>query len=203
MNQTLKTALAAVPFLLAVACTDPAKVPAQAAIQAAEGAVAALGDEVTQLAPDQVKAVKDGLAAAKAAAAKEDWKNALASAKDLPAAATKAASDAKAKQEELEKAAAAKAAELKAAWDAAQAELPGKIDALKKQVATLSKARRLPAGVTKDAVAKGKEAVASLEAAYATAAEQAKTNVEAAVAGAKDLQAKAAEALESLTPKKK
>ncbi len=201
MKKTIQTAFAVVPFLLTVACTDPAKAPAQSAIRAGEGALATLTDDVQKFAPEQVSAVKDALASAKSAAAKEDWKSALATAKDLPAAASKAIADATVKKEELEKAAAAKAAELKSAWEQAQAELPSKIDALKAQIAALSKAKKLPAGVTKDAIAKGKETVATLEAAYASAAEQAKSNVEAAGAHAKELMTKAAETVASLTKK--
>ena len=201
MNKTIQIAFAVVPFLLTVACTDPAKAPAQSAIRAGDGAVATLTDEVQKLAPEQVKTVKDALASAKSAAAKEDWKSALATAKDLPAAASEAVAAAKVKKEELEKAAAAKAVELKSAWEQAQAELPSKIGALKKQIVALSKAKKLPAGLTKYAVAKGKETVATLEAAYAKAAEQAKSDVEAAGAQAKELMAKAADMAASLTKK--
>ena len=174
MNKTLKTTLAVIPFLLTVACTDPAKAPAQAAIQAGEGAVTALTDEVAKFAPDQVKAVKDTLASAKAAAAKDDWKSALAMAKSLKVDAEQAVVAANAKKEELAKAAAAKAAEAKAAWEQAQKELPGKIDALKKKIAGLAKAKKLPAGVTKADVAKAKDGVTAIEAGYKAAGEQAK-----------------------------
>lgn len=201
MTKTLKPSLAAVALLLTVACTDPAKAPAEAALQAADAAISKLDGDVQKFAADQVKAVKDGFAAAKLAAEKQDWKGALAAAKDLPGAAAKAVADARAKKEELEKAAAAKAAELKAAYEEAQAQLPGKIEALKKQVAALSKAKKLPAGVTKDAVAKGKDAVAALEAGFAQVAEQAKSDVQAAGARSKELMAQAAEAAQALAKK--
>lgn len=204
MNKTIKTAIAVVPFLLTLACTDPAKAPAEAAIQAADTAISGFSAEVQKFAPDQVKAVKDGFAKAKLAAAKDDWKGALAAAKDLPEAARQAVAAAAAKKAEVEKAAAeaaAKAAELKAAWEAAAKELPGKIDELKKQVAALAKTKKLPAGVTKAAVAQGKESVAAIEDAFAKASETAKTDVQAAGASAKELMAKAAETAASLTKK--
>ena len=204
MNKTLKTTLAVLPFLLAVACTDPAKAPAEAAIQAADQAISGLSAEVQKLAPDQVKTVKDGFAKAKLAAAKDDWKGALAAAKDLPEACRGATAAAAAKKAELEKAAAeaaAKAAELKAAWEQAAKELPGKIEELKKQVAALAKAKRLPKGMTKAAVAQGKDAVAAIETAFTKASETAKTDVQAAGTAAKDLMAKAAETAASLGKK--
>jgi hypothetical protein len=201
MNKLMKTALAVVPFLLTVACTDPAKAPAQAAIQAGEAAVAQLGDEVNKFAPDQVKAVKDALAKAKASAAAEKWGEALAAAKDLPDAAAKAVAAAKAKKDELEKAAAAQAAALKQAFEEAQAQLPAKIDALKKQVAALAKSKKLPKGVTKETVAQAKTAVADLEAGAGKLADQAKTDMAAAADGAKALLTKATETAASLSKK--
>ena len=204
MNKTLKTALAVLPFLLTVACTDPAKAPAEAAIQAADTAISTLGADVQKYAPDQVKAVKDAFAKAKLAALKDDWNGALAAAKGVPEAAQAAVAAASAKKAELEKAAAeaaAKAAELKASWEKAAAELPAKIDELKKQVAALAKTKNLPKGMTKAAVAQGQEAVASLETAFSKASETAKTDVQAAGAAAKELMAKAAETAASLTKK--
>jgi hypothetical protein len=201
MNKTLKTALAVVPFLLTVACTDPAKAPAQAAIQAGEAAVATLGDEVAKYAPDQVKAVKDALAKAKASAAAEKWNEALGAAKDLPAAVSKAVADAKAKKAELEKAAAERAAALKQAFEEAQAQLPTKIDELKKQVAALSRSKKLPKGMTKEGLAQAKTAVADLEAGAGKLAEQAKTDMAAAAEGAKALLTKATETAATLGKK--
>lgn len=201
MTSKLKTALAVVPFLLAVACTDPAKAPAQAAIQAGDAAAATLTDEVAKYAPDQVQAFKDALAKAKSSAAAEKWGDALAAAKDLPATAQKAVAAAQAKKDALAKAAAEKLAAAKQALDEAQAQLPGKIEELKKQVAALSKARKLPKGVTKDAVAQAKATLASLEDGAGKLADQAKTDVAAAAEGAKALLVKATETAATLGKK--
>src|SRR5512133_2723112 len=110
MNKTIKTALAVLPFLLTVACTDPAKAPAEAAIQAADAAISGFSADVQKFAPDEVKAVKDGFAKANLAASKNDWNGALAAAKGLPEAARQAVAAAAAKKAELEKAAAEAAA---------------------------------------------------------------------------------------------
>src|SRR5512145_2773853 len=104
MNKTLKIGLAVVPFLLSVACTDPNKVPAETAIKAAEAAAATLTAEVAKHAPEQVKAVNDGIAAAKAAAAKQDFKGARAAAEALPTKAAEAVAAAQKKVAELKKA---------------------------------------------------------------------------------------------------
>jgi len=201
MNKTIRFALAVVPFLLTVACTDPNKAPAEAAVKAGEAAAQTLTDEVATLAPEKTKEVNDGLAAAKAAIAKQDYKGALAAAKDLPAMASKAVADAQAKQQALARAAAQKDAELKQAWKNAQSKLPAAIADLKKRVAALAKAKKLPKGISRGVVAKGKQTVAELEAGLAKAKELAKTDVAAASAAAKDLGAKAAELAASLKKK--
>ena len=50
---------ALLPLALAVACTDAAKAPAEAAMKAAETALGDLKGEVLKLAPDQVKKAQD------------------------------------------------------------------------------------------------------------------------------------------------
>jgi hypothetical protein len=132
---------------------------------------------------------------------KEDWNGALAAAKGLPEAAQQAVAAAGAKKAELEKAAAEKAAQLKQAYEEAQAQLPGKIEELKKQVAALAKAKKLPKGMTKETVAQAKEAVASLEAGAGKLADQAKTDMAAAADGAKALLTKATETAATLGKK--
>lgn len=185
MNKTLKIAIGVVPFLLSVACTDPNKLPAEAAIKAAEVAAATLTAEVEKLAPEQVKAFQDGLAAAKAAVAKQDWKGARAAAEPLPAAAQAAIAAAKAKAEELKK-----------AFEAAGTAVADKVAAIKAKVEELAKAKKLPAGITKDAVKKAQEAVAALEPEIEKAKSAA--DVAAATAALKELAGKAAEIATSL-----
>ena len=201
MRKTIQSLLATIPFLLAVGCVDAAKAPAESAIKAGEGAIASITAEVQKLAPEQSKAAADALASAKGAAAKEDWKSALAAAKDLPEMVKAAVAAAKAQAEAMERAAAAKLAEAKAAWAAAEKDLTAKIADLKKEVAKLSKSKNLPKGVTKAGVTKCKASVAELEVALTKAGEQAKTDVVAATASAKDLQVKAAEAASLLGKK--
>lgn len=190
MNKTLKIALGVVPFLLSVACTDPNKIPAETAIKAAEAAAATLTEQVNKLAPEQVKAFNDGLAAAKAAVAKQDFKAARAAAEGLPAKATAAVA-----------AAQAKLAAMKKAFDDAVAQAGEKVTALQAKVEELAKAKKLPKGVAKDAVAKAKETLAEVEASVAKAKEQAATDAGAAADAVKAAAAKAEEAVASLTAK--
>jgi hypothetical protein len=190
MNKTLKLALATVPFLLSVACTDPNKLPAEGAIKAAEAAANALTAEVAKYAPEQVKAFKDQLAAAKAAVEKQDWKTARATAEALAPKAVEIVAAANAKKAEATKAA-----------TAAVAKLAEEVAAIQARLADLAKAKKLPKGITKETVAKAKEAVAELEAGAAKVKEEVMKDLDAAGAKAKELGAKAAEVAASLQAK--
>jgi hypothetical protein len=171
--------LALVAFL--VGCTDPAKIPADAAIKGADTALAAVKAEAAKYVPDQLKAVEDGLAKAKDAFAKGDYKGALESAKDLPAKATALASAVAAKKDELVK-----------AFTDATGQLPQLLEAVKGRVDILSAAKKLPKGLDGATVASAKDGLASV----AAGLEDAKAKMQAgslaeAVAAAKPLKDKA------------
>jgi hypothetical protein len=200
MNRSLCIALAALPLALTLACTDANKVPAEAAVQAAESAVASLGDEASKLLPDQTKAVQDALASAQALAAKKDFKGALAAATEIPAKVKDLAAAVAAKKDELAKAAAEAAkAELMKKFDEASGPLGQMLDALKSRVGILSQAKKLPAGMTKATLEQAKTGVADLETGIAAVQEQAKGGeIEAAIAKAGDLKAKGMELMKSI-----
>jgi histone H1/5 len=198
MTKTTKLTLAVLPLLLTLACTDANKAPAEAAVKAAETAAAALTEEIGKLAPDEAKAVREGLANAKVAIAKQDFKTARSLAEPLAAKATAAIAAANARKEALAKEAAARATEAKQAFDAGAAALGKKLEGMKKKVTALAKAKKLPKGVTKADVAKGKETVAALEADFLRAKAQLSTDAAAALATAKDVEAKAVELAKAL-----
>lgn len=181
MHRTLKIALATVPFLLSVACTNADKGPAETAIRAAEAATETLDADVLKYAPDQVQAFQEGLQAAKAAAAAKDWKAARTAAEGLAAKAAEAVAITK-----------EKLGALNTSYADLSAALPGRIAALEQRLAELSKAKKLPAGVTRDAVASAAAQIAAIEAATGTAMEQGGTDLDASVAALKELTERAA-----------
>jgi hypothetical protein len=203
MTYTSKLSLAVLPLLLTLACTDANKAPAEAAVAAADKAGSAITEEVAKLAPEQAKAFRDGLASAKAALAKQDYKTARATAEALPTKVTQAVSAAAAKQEELAKEAAKAAETAKKAYEDGAATLSKQLEGLKKHVATLAKAKRLPQGVTKATVSKAKETLAAIESGVAKAKAQAGTDAAAAAGAVKELGQKAAALAESLKLKLK
>ncbi len=149
MKSILKIAAAVVACSLSLACNTD-KVPAHAAITAAEQAIGAVSGEAQKFVPDQLKATNDALAAAKDQFAKGDYKGALASATELTA-----------KAKELGAAALAKKDQLTKAWTEASADLPKALAALKSRVGILSEAKKLPKGLDAAKLAEAREGLAA------------------------------------------
>jgi len=173
-------AVAAAAFLFACAGQ---KVPAQAAITAAETAFSAVKAEAMQYVPDQAKGVQDALDAANAAFQKGDYAAALAAAKDVAT-----------KSQELASAAAAKKAELTKTWEGLSAGLPKMVDAIKSRVDILSQAKKLPANLDKAKLEDAKSGLAAITQTWQAASDAAKSgNVADALAKASTVKAKAVE----------
>ena len=169
---------------LAGACASQ-KVPAEAAVKAAEQAFAAVKGEAAKYLPDQVKGVEDAIEAAKASLAKGDYAAALTAAQALPARIS-----------ELATAAAAKKAELTQSWATLSAALPQVVQAIQSRVDILSKSKKLPAGLDKDKFESAKTGLAALTQTWTEATTAAGAgNVSDAVAKANTVKAKAAEVL--------
>jgi hypothetical protein len=197
MNRTTTLALTLAPFLLLTACTDANKAPAEAALKAAEASVASITEEVAKLAPIQVQAAREALSSAKAMAARQDYKAALAAAGDVTTKVKDAVAAAQAKKEEAARALAA----AKQAFADATAALPGQLSAIKAKLASLAKAKKLPKGITKATLAQAKKGQAALEESVAKLKARAESDVNGALAEAGELQRKAAELAKQLQVK--
>lgn len=188
MTRSLRIALAVVPFAVVVACTDAAKAPAEAAIAAAGSAVESLQGEAAKYAPDAVKSVQTSYASAKDLIGKQDYKGALAAASDIPAKAKAALAAAAAKKDELVK-----------AWGELSASVPQMLSDSKSRIATLTGAKKLPAGIDKAALAKANEGVAAIESGWQKVTDQVKGgDYTAALAKGKELKAQAEDVLKSI-----
>ncbi len=139
MSRKLFFSIIALAFCFAFAACNTAKSPAEAAIKAADEALASVRSDASVYVPDQLKAVEDSLAAARDSFQKGDYKQALAGAKDL-------AGNAK----DLVAAVAAKKDELAKSWQEMSGGLPGMVSAIQSRVNILSKSRNLPAGLDKE-----------------------------------------------------
>ena len=133
MRVALRSAVFA--LLLGAACSG-AKGTAQAAITAADAAMAALPADVAKVIPEQLQPLADAVTAAKDQFGKGDYAAALASAKDIPA-----------KTADLAAAAGAKKTELTAAWNELSLAMPRNLAAVKEKLDQLAKTKRLPKGM--------------------------------------------------------
>jgi hypothetical protein len=180
------SAVTAVALAVALvgACTSQ-KVPAQAAVTAAERAFDATKVDAVKYVPDQAKDIQSALDAAKASLDKGDYQAALTAAQALPARISALAS-----------AVAAKKAELAQTWTTLNAALPQVVQAIQSRVDILSKSRKLPAGLDKEKLESAKTGLAAITQTWTEATTAAGAgNVADAVAKADTVKAKAAEVL--------
>ncbi|HEX9049667.1 MAG TPA: hypothetical protein VF841_03960 [Anaeromyxobacter sp.] len=188
MSRPSKLVLAACAAVVLAACTDPSKLPAEAALKAADSAFDAVKTQAQKLVPTQTEALARQIAEAKGLYAAQKYKEALASA---GAAADKAKA--------LGAAAAAKRDELTNAFRSATAELPPLLDSVKARIAELKKTRKLPKGLDKAAVERAEASLSEIAASSETAAAKFKDGaLQEAAAAARALPAKAQELLASI-----
>ncbi len=131
MRKLMVVALLVLPLLVA-GCS---KGPAEAALKAADEAIAKVKPEAEKFVPAEFSGLADAAAAAKAKFDGGDYAAALAAAKDLPAKAADVARAATAKKDELTK-----------QWTDLQGSLPAAVQGLTDKVTALAGMKRLPKG---------------------------------------------------------
>lgn len=188
MSKKLILVITAIVCCFALLACSTAKAPAEAAIKAADEAIAGVRPEASIYVPDQLKAVEDSLAAAKESLQKKEYQQALTGAKDLPG-----------KAKDLATAVASKKDELSKSWQDMSGGLPGMVEAIQKRVDILSKSRKLPAGLTKDTFESAKASLATITQTWTEASNAFSSgNLMDAVTKASAVKEKAAEIMNSL-----
>ena len=143
--------------VVTAACSSQ-KVPAEAALQAAETAWAAVSSEARKVVPDQAKALDAALTAAKEAMTKGNYEEVIKGAGAIPGQVA-----------DIQKAIADRKSEWTASWRTLDSVLGGWSTAVQAKVDELATARRLPAGVNKAAVEEAKNALATAQQTFADA----------------------------------
>jgi hypothetical protein len=181
----------AVVALAASACTNY-KEPAQQAIAQAETALDAISVDAQKFLPDKYKEVQDAIDAAKATFEKNDYKNALAQAKDLPAKVAALATDVSAAKQ-------AAIATWTDEWNSLSADLPNMVNAIQSRVDTLSKSKKLPKNIDQATFEAAKTGLDDMKSTWNAASQSFNSgNVEDAVAKAKQVQEKGTEIMSQL-----
>ena len=188
MMRTRSRALGVVgAALFAVAC---GKGVAEQALAAASAAVEQAKPEVEKYVPGELKQLSDDLRAAKASFDKGDYKRTLTLAEALlpkVQAAVQAATE--------------KKSELVASFDERKAHLPAMIDSLKRRLAELAAAQKLPADLDQETVATAQANLGSVAAAWTDAlAKFDSGDVIAAVTKANDVKEKVEEMAKVIPP---
>jgi hypothetical protein len=175
-----------------VACGDGGRSVAESAMKTVREQYDSVKADAAKYVPDQAKAIDEGLAGVQQAFEKGEYTQALTEAQGLTPTVG-----------ELGSAIAAKKAELTKRWEGLAADLPGVVEGLQKRVAELSKTRRLPRGVTREAVDAAKEGVKMLSGTWDEAVAAFKSaNLTDAMEKGQMVKDKAAELLASLGEKK-
>ncbi|MBZ5535547.1 MAG: hypothetical protein LAO31_06290 [Acidobacteriia bacterium] len=188
MSKRLIFAIITIACCFALTACSTVKAPAEAAITAADQALAGVSKEASQYVPDQLKSVQEALAAAKANLQKGEYQQALTGAQDVAA-----------KAKDLAKAVAAKKDELTKAWQDMSSGLPGMVNAIQSRVAILSKSRSLPAGLDKDKFESAKASLATVTQTWTEASNAFQSgNLMDAVGKAKAVKEKAVEIMNAL-----
>ena len=164
MKKQIVWLLAAMLAVLLVGCANQ-KAPAEQAIASAESAVNAAREMAQKYVPDQLAAIDASIASAKDAFAKGDYKAVLNAAPALTAAINGMRDAASAKAADAE----AAMGKAKAAWGPMSTDVPKMVEAIQSRVDMLSKSHKLPAHVSKDALASAKSGLDSLKSMWSDA----------------------------------
>lgn len=193
MKSKLLLALATVA-LIAAGCSMQKK-PANEAVSSIEASLADIKEDAAKYAPDGLKGVESTLAQLKENLSKEDYKSVLAGAPEL----TKAVSSLKEAVVTGKAHAAEVLAAAKTEWEGLSADVPKMVEAIKSRVDILSKSKKLPKGVDKNALESAKLGLHSMEVTWSDATADASSGALASAADkAKAVKAKGEEVLKQL-----
>jgi predicted small secreted protein len=141
------------------------KGPAEQAVMSASAALDAVRDDAQKYAPEKLGGVEAQLSDLKGSFQKGDYAGVLKAAPAVTAAIASLKDDAAAKKTEAEQA----LAKAKDDWGPASTAVPKMVDEIAKRVEALSKTKKLPRGVSKDAVAAARTGLESLKSTWADA----------------------------------
>src|SRR5215472_10494635 len=189
--------LAALAAVLLVGCNTQ-KGPAEQAVASAQAALESVRDDAQKYAPEQLGGVEAKLSDMKGAFQQGNYAGVLAAAPGLSAAIAGLKDAAAAKKVEADQA----LAKAKDDWGPASAAVPKMVDEIAKRVETLSKTKKLPRGVSKDAVTAAQKGLDTLKSTWADASNASSSgDYTTAMAKAQAVKSKAAEIMKSLDMK--
>ena len=186
--------LAALAAVLMFGCNTQ-KGPAEQALMSAKTALDAVRDDAAKYAPEKLGSVESQLSNLQGKFQQGDYAGVVAAAPAMSAAIAGLKDAATAKKAEAEQA----LAKAKDDWGPASTAVPKMVDDLAKRVEALSKSKKLPKGVTKDAVAAAKTGLDTMKSTWSDATNASSSgDYTTAMAKAQAVKDKAAEIMKSL-----
>lgn len=174
--------------LVALALAGCAKRSAESAIGQAEKTIAGMQAEAEKVAPNELKALVDSVAAMKARVAAGDHSGALMGARTVGTMARDLAANLAGRKEQLTN-----------SYNAAAAEMPKQLEAVTARINELAGMRRLPAGIDAASFSALKDEAATWSATWTAAADAFKAgNLAAALTQANQLKSRLAVAAKAL-----
>ena len=158
MRHLTKGTAALAVVTLAVCAAGCNKGPAEAALNAADQALAAAKPEIEMYVPEELGSLTSAAQAARSELEKGNYTEALKAAQALPAKIQAALAAATAKKDQLV-----------AAWNELSGSLPGQVQAITEKVTGLAAAKGLPKGMTRDMLATAQTDLGSVTQAWAEA----------------------------------
>ena len=155
---------ASVAAILMIACSSQ-RAPAEQAVAGIDTALSAIHDSAATYSPDKLHTVEEQVSALKGNLAQGNYKEVLDAAPAANAAVASLTDDVRTKQAAADSA----LAQTKQQWRTLSEEVPKLVASVHSQLDTLSKARKLPKGVTKAAFESAMERAASLDSTWAEA----------------------------------
>lgn len=178
---------AVLPLALALACSDPNKAPAEAALKTAEEAIRTMSDATMKFAPEKRSELERAFGEAQALAAKKDYKGALAAASAIPQMAQEVVAAANGRKAQVN------------AWAELSSSVAGMVAALRGRLEGITQSKQLPPGVTQGAIDQAKVAAAGLQSGIEAARDQAQGgDIPGALVKATELKAKTMDAMKSV-----
>lgn len=147
-------------LILVLALAGCGKAPAQAALTAADQAIASAKPEVEKYVPEELTKLTAAVADARSKFDAGNYKDALAAAKDIPASATAALDAAKAKKDELT-----------GKWNEMQGSMPAVVQGLTDRIGSLEAMKKLPKGFDKTQLETAKASLAQVTTDWTAAGE--------------------------------
>lgn len=188
MKNALKITAAALCCLALVACSQ--KVPAEAALKAADTSMNEVRADGAKYAAEQMKGLTASYTAAQEAFNKGDYKAAMELAQGVPAKAKDVAAAAAARKDELTK-----------SWNALNASVPGMVEQFKAKVDALSAMKKLPKDMDAARLDAAKASLSDITKSWGEASDAFKSgNLIDANAKGNAVKAKVADAIAALAP---